>query len=109
LEAFGSIASRLCGRLAYCFEPEDGIARGWRRWPDSSPTQKAAARHEPKPYASPPPKSLRGADDFAIVLCQYGDIGPDGQAQGKRAKARGQRAQVDFGTPARAMSCPDTA
>jgi hypothetical protein len=32
--------------------------RGWCRWFDLSPNAEAAARHEPKPYVSPPPKSV---------------------------------------------------
>jgi hypothetical protein len=54
----------------------------WCRWRDASPNEKAAARHEPKPYASPPPKSLRGTDDFAIV---FADTAKLGQATRPRA------------------------
>jgi hypothetical protein len=32
--------------------------RRWCRWFDPSPNAEAAARHEPKPYVSPPPKSV---------------------------------------------------
>lgn len=38
-------------------------------------------------------------DDFAIVPAKAGDVRATDQAPGKRAKARGQRAQVGFGTP----------
>jgi hypothetical protein len=33
--------------------------RRWCRWIDLSPNAEAATRHEPKPYISPPPKSVR--------------------------------------------------
>jgi hypothetical protein len=32
--------------------------RWWCRWLDLSPNAEAAARHKPKPYVSPPPKSI---------------------------------------------------
>jgi len=49
--------------------------RWWCCWPDAAPNAEAAARHEPKPYASPPPKSVLIGDDFAIVPAKAGDAG----------------------------------
>ncbi len=46
-------------RMSRASPPGGGAERRlWCRWLDLSPNAEAAVRHEPKPYVSPPPKSV---------------------------------------------------
>jgi hypothetical protein len=87
LEAFRS-ARQL--RPPHCTAPEDhGTAREWCRWPNSSPNAEASARHEPKPYVSPPPKSVRPRMTSPSYPSRRATRGPSTRPRASESKRAG--------------------
>ncbi len=82
--------------------------RWWCRWPDLSPNAEVAARHEPKSYASPPPKSS-GQDRLRHRIRASGESsGPTrGPGRGRKEPRRGCRQSARAACAGRASAILD--